>query len=216
MATAQPLYVQYGCGLCAPKEWKNFDASPTLRLQKIPIIGNAFKKISGIPFPKNVLYGDIVKGLPLKKDSCDLLYCSHVLEHLSLLDFRISIQNSFSILKPGGIFRLVMPDLEQMAKSYIKGLENNDSSNAIQFMKNTGMALEKRPRGLKASLSASLGNARHQWLWDRAGTVAELEKAGFIKIRECQFGDSDNQAFKTVEDPDRFLGSIALEAQKPL
>ena len=33
-------YVQYGCGLSAPNEWINFDVSPTLRIQKIPIIGS--------------------------------------------------------------------------------------------------------------------------------------------------------------------------------
>ncbi len=33
------LYVQHGCGLTSLKEWKIFDASPTLRLQRIPIMG---------------------------------------------------------------------------------------------------------------------------------------------------------------------------------
>ena len=38
------IYVQYGCGLAAPKEWMNFDGSPTLRVQQIPIIGALLKK----------------------------------------------------------------------------------------------------------------------------------------------------------------------------
>src|SRR5262245_22988509 len=33
----QALYVQYGCGLSAPDDWLNFDASPTLWLQLIPV-----------------------------------------------------------------------------------------------------------------------------------------------------------------------------------
>jgi hypothetical protein len=38
------IYIQYGCGLSAPKEWTNFDVSPTLRIQKLPIDRHNFKK----------------------------------------------------------------------------------------------------------------------------------------------------------------------------
>ncbi|MCI5142460.1 MAG: methyltransferase type 11, partial [Candidatus Electrothrix sp. ATG1] len=30
-------FIHYGCGLSAPESWLNFDASPTLRLQRIPL-----------------------------------------------------------------------------------------------------------------------------------------------------------------------------------
>lgn len=97
------MNVQFGCGLSAPESWQNFDNSPTLRLQKLPLIG-IFIKGKNIPlFPKNVRYGDIVSGLPIKNGSCDVIYCSHVLEHLSLQDFRIAIKNTYNYLKPDGI-----------------------------------------------------------------------------------------------------------------
>ncbi|CAO5043555.1 MULTISPECIES: hypothetical protein [Microcystis] len=28
-------YVQYGCGWSAPSQWRNFDASPTLRFERM-------------------------------------------------------------------------------------------------------------------------------------------------------------------------------------
>ena len=56
-------YVQYGCGLSAPKEWLNYDVSPTLILQKTPLLSSVLKLDTA--FPDNVLYGDIVKGLPI-------------------------------------------------------------------------------------------------------------------------------------------------------
>ena len=98
------IYVQYGCGLSAPKEWINFDVSPTLRIQKTPILGSILKSKLNVTFPSNVLYGDVIKGLPIDENSCDGLYCSHTLEHLSLQDFRQAIMNSFKILKKGGNF----------------------------------------------------------------------------------------------------------------
>ena len=111
-------YVQYGCGWSAPTGWRNFDASPTLRFERLPLIGQLYTK-NASRFPENVEYGDIVKGLPLSPDSCNGVYCSHILEHLSLDDFRIALHNTKRILRPSGIFRLVLSDLEYSIKQYV-------------------------------------------------------------------------------------------------
>ena len=37
----RPVYMQYGCGLCGPSEWLNFDASPVLRCSKAADISAA-------------------------------------------------------------------------------------------------------------------------------------------------------------------------------
>jgi ubiquinone/menaquinone biosynthesis C-methylase UbiE len=55
-------------------------------------------------FPKEVKYGDIVKGLPVADNSFRCVYASHVLEHLALHDFRKALRNTFNILEPGGVF----------------------------------------------------------------------------------------------------------------
>ena len=57
------LYVQYGCGFCAPKEWQNYDASLTLRCERNP--GPRVIHQNASRFPANVLPGDIVRGLPI-------------------------------------------------------------------------------------------------------------------------------------------------------
>src|ERR1041384_622150 len=110
------VYVQYGCGLSAPTGWTNYDCSPTLRLQKVPIVGRLIKKTE---FPRNVKYGDIVKGLPLSPQSCFGIYASHVLEHLALDDFRTALRNTYDLLAPDGVFRHVMPDLRKIASDYL-------------------------------------------------------------------------------------------------
>lgn len=97
----QSRYVQYGCGWSAPSDWQNFDASPTLRFERLPLIGQLYTK-NQTRFPENVEYGDIVKGLPINLESCKGVYCSHVLEHLSLDGFRIALRNTFQILQRGG------------------------------------------------------------------------------------------------------------------
>src|SRR5690349_19387092 len=111
-------YVQYGCGLCAPDGWLNFDSSLTLKFERVPVIGRMYIR-NAQRFPKNVRYGDIVSGLPLGASSCHGIYCSHVLEHLSLEDCRRALKNTFTYLAPGGIFRLIVPDLRKLATDYI-------------------------------------------------------------------------------------------------
>ena len=207
-----PLNVQYGCGLSAPEHWINFDASPTLRLQRIPLFGKLVKKVD---FPKSVKFGDITKKLSgIKQGTCDAIFCSHVLEHLSFQDFRIALRNSFELLKQGGRFRCVLPDLRFSIDQYIVEHETDPSSACINFLKNTLLGVESKPKSIKAALIAFFGNSHHLWMWDRGSLKNELIKTGFKKIRECKFNDSDYSAFKLVEDESRFYGAIAFESVK--
>jgi ubiquinone/menaquinone biosynthesis C-methylase UbiE len=128
-------YIQYGCGWSAPQSWRNFDASPTLRFERFPVIGNLYTKNSK-RFPSNVEFGDIVRGLPVPNDSCKGVYCSHILEHLSLEDFRLALKNTYKILSPDGYFRLVVPDLEYSVREYMNDLSENSSTN---FLRDIGL-----------------------------------------------------------------------------
>jgi hypothetical protein len=76
-------YVQYGCGFSAGEGWLNFDASPTVRIERIPFFGNMFSvAFSGNfhRFPASVKYGDIRKGPLIPPGTADGIYASHVLE----------------------------------------------------------------------------------------------------------------------------------------
>lgn len=204
------LYVQYGCGRSAPQRWRNYDASPTVRFERLPVIGKLYTK-NLERFPENVEYGDIVKGLPLPLDSCTAIYCSHVLEHLALEDFRSALKNTYRILQPGGLFRLVLPDLEYMAQKYL-----NDASPdaSLIFMKETYLGHELRARGFKGLLSLWLGNSRHLWMWDYKSIARELENTGFIKIRKAEFGDSSDSMFIDVEDKNNWENCLGIECRK--
>ncbi len=208
------VYVQYGCGLSAPETWLNFDVSPTLRIQKTPLIGFLLKKKLNVRFPSNVLYGNIISGLPVADNTCDGVYCSHTLEHLSLNDFRLALINTYKILKKGGIFRCIVPDLEYVAREYIRSLENGDNNASIRFIESTLLGTKERTRGLKGFLNVNLGNSHHLWMWDYASLSAELKNAGFNQIRRCAFNDSEDAMFKEVEDRDRFEFAVAIECRK--
>ena len=204
-----PLYVQYGCGHSAPKEWKNFDASPTLRFERLPVLGKLYSK-NPQRFPLTVDYGDIVKGLPVPDGSCHGVYCSHVLEHLSLADFRTALRNTHRLLASGGRFRLVVPDLEYLAKAY---LENPGDDAAHWFMRESWLGQEQR--GLKHFLRAWLGGSQHLWMWDYKALAAELAASGFTQVRRARFGDSTEARFAEVEERIRWENCLGIECSRP-
>lgn len=204
-------YVQYGCGLCAPTTWRNFDASLTPRLQRIPVLGNRFTQGGNLVFPRNVERGDIVIGLPIPANSCKAIYCSHVLEHLTLTDFRSAIANTYGYLRPHGIFRFVLPDLEALAKEYLNDPSNNAAS---VFMERTCLGVKERSASITSVLRERLGHSKHLWMWDYKSLCNEMENAGFLCIRRAQFGDSQDPHFKDVEDLGRWEGCLGIECVK--
>lgn len=204
------LYVQYGCGLTAPESWVNFDVSPTLRLQKVPLIGSLLIR-SGPRFPPGARYGDITKGLPIADESCVGIYCSHVLEHLALDDLRKALRHTFQCLRPNGIFRLVLPDIEQLAKRYMAA---NDAAAALRFMEESRLGHKSRPRGPSGLARAWLGNSQHLWMWDFKALAAELGQAGFVDIRRAAFGDAQDRRFDEVEDEGRWRDAVGIECRR--
>jgi len=206
--SARGYRMQYGCGLNAPSGWKNFDVSPTLRFERVPLVGRIYSK-NQQRFPSNVEYGDIVKGIPLPKESCEAIYASHVLEHLSLRDFRVALVNTHRLLISGGLFRLVVPDLELLARRY---LESDDPAAASAFMEATSLGVLERQRGLRGLATTWLGNSSHLWMWDLKSMRQELLTAGFIDIARCRAGDEP--IFQDVEDEGRFVDALAVQCRK--
>ena len=203
-------YVQFGCAYDAPEDWINFDSSPTLRLERIPLFGRAIRK-NGRRFPDNVRYGDIVKGLPIARGSCAGIYACHVLEHMTLSEARLALRNTLSLLAPGGVFRIVVPDLKAAARQYVLSTEREA---AHEFMRSTMLGLEAPAAGLVGRMARALGRSNHLWMWDRSSMAHELQQAGFLQIRDCLFNDSPDPMFELVERRDRFDDAIAFECRK--
>lgn len=210
--TPSGLYVQFGCGLSAPNGWRNFDASPALRLQRLHGLGKLFRRDSYPPFPETVEYGDVVRGLPLSAGSVKAMYCSHVLEHLALEDFRVALRNTYEHMESGGIFRIVVPDLERIIDDY---LQSTDERAAEGFMRSTMLGRTHRAHGILAALRTWLGNSQHLWMWDFKALSSELVEAGFTKVRRASFGDSQDLKFQLVEDVERWSGALGIECLKP-
>jgi predicted SAM-dependent methyltransferase len=206
-------YMQFGCGMCAPETWKNFDAGPAFWLQsKFPFLTPMLVKKGFPPYPKNILYGDVIQGLPVAPQSLDAVYCSHVLEHMTLEEFRTTVRNVFHYLRPQGTFRMVLPDLEQLANTYIA---DQNSEAASRFMQQAHLGDKNGSRGLRALPAALFGRSRHLWMWDYKGIQKELAEAGFVEIRRAEFGDASDPKFRDVEDEGRWVECLGVDCKRP-
>lgn len=91
-----------GCGPTTHPDWVNLDVA------------------SADP---DVLTVDINHGLPFPTGSAAVCYSSHVLEHLDKPGARNLVAECFRVLKPGGVIRLVLPDMEALAREYLRILD---------------------------------------------------------------------------------------------
>lgn len=204
------IYLQYGCAYHAPEGWINFDASPTLRFERIPVLGRLYTP-NDKRFPLSVRFGDIVSGLPIESGSCKAVYASHVLEHLCLDDGRAALRETRRILAEGGLFRVVVPDLRILADRFAAS-DRTDDQACMSFMMDSLLGTAERGQSVLARARRLFGKSQHLWMWDQPSLEAELRRAGFSLTRRAYFGDSSDPMFSAVEDPLRFEDACAIEA----
>ncbi|HLZ34396.1 MAG TPA: methyltransferase domain-containing protein [Nitrospira sp.] len=70
-----------------------------------------------------VMVHDLSTGIPLPDASCEVVYHSHVLEHLKRPEAQFFMRECFRVLKPGGVLRVAVPDLEQICRQYLQTLD---------------------------------------------------------------------------------------------
>jgi hypothetical protein len=218
LLAASDLYVQYGCGLTTPSGWRNFDIGIPYLIRSLPLVGaGAYRAVARLrqwKLPDNVRYGNVARGLPVPPNSCKGVYCSHVLEHLSLDEAHRALRNTRRLLQPDGLFRIVVPDLEQLARNY---LHDDAADAAHRFIRSVYLGFERWPESLGSVLRDWLAERHrdhHKWMWDRKSLEKELREAGFNSVRRAQFGDSSDCRFRDVEDRNRWELAVGFECGK--
>lgn len=96
-------YLNIGCGNRFHPQWNNID-----------IVSNS----------ADVVEYDITNGIPYDKNTFEVVYHSHVIEHIPYNQVQSFIEDCYRVLKPGGIIRIALPDLENITRLYLSSLEN--------------------------------------------------------------------------------------------
>lgn len=78
---------------------------------------------------------------PFEQESADLIFCSHVLEHLTDKAFRRLLKNAYRTLKVGGAMRVIVPDfglaMRQYAAKKVEWFSNQDVTREISLQGNS-------------------------------------------------------------------------------
>jgi SAM-dependent methyltransferase len=140
----------------------------------------------------------------------DVIYSSHMLEHLDLAAARDFLAEAYRTLKPGGIIRIAVPDLAMLVERY---KADGDADGLVA----ASLLATEQPKTLVAKLRyLVLGSRHHAWMYDARSLAASLERAGFESARRQEPGSTtipDPGALDLVERSDE---SIYMEACKPV
>lgn len=82
---------------------------------------DGFINIDSNVFRANTMWYDMTLPLPFDGDGVEVIYCSNTMEHLYIDDVLSVMRECYRVLAAGGVFRIVVPDMEQAAKAYVKG-----------------------------------------------------------------------------------------------
>jgi predicted SAM-dependent methyltransferase len=153
--------------------------------------------------PRIDLVADILEGLPLETESIDYAVAAHALPEIPLMQLVPTLEELRRVLKPGGVLRLILPDLD-------KGIDAYHRRQADYF---------QVPDEEMASLS---GKFITQMLWygySRSLFTHEfieelLGKAGFVRVDHCQFKQTASPFPEIVTLDNREQESLFVEAVK--
>ena len=207
-----------GCGQTPTEGWWNFDSSLSVRLARHKLIMSALNVIglasdesvrfAGVARQKGVRWANAFKRIPLPDGSLEVVYSSHVLEHLDSSEAERFLAEVYRVLRPGGIIRLALPDLRRRAEKYMA------DGDADEFMGSLNMR-EDSVHSLRTKLRLLIvGDREHRWMYDSRSLIRLLQKSRFVDAREMAPGET------TIPDPgslnlyERQEESIYVEAHR--
>ncbi len=207
------IILNLGCGTKVSNhpEVVNVDWSIELRLRRNPlfrimvshfITGSRRERFNSIS--DNILVHDLAKGVPFETNSVDVVYHSHLLEHLDRDVAELFLLEIKRVLKPKGIHRIVVPNLEKLCNDYNNHLSIAEHHEEEQLLHDTYIAKiieqcvrresygsSKQKRWLRSFENLILGDARkrgetHQWMYDRISLTTKLKNLGYegVTLRE--------------------------------
>jgi predicted SAM-dependent methyltransferase len=109
--------------------WINTDITAHLFVAKIPGLPFLMRKVGFLTEHRyqqhragifaRLRYLNVARKFPFADATFDCAYTSHMLEHLNPRDAEHCLREIHRVLKPGGVLRIAVPDLDQVLKRYL-------------------------------------------------------------------------------------------------
>lgn len=189
--------------------WNNVDFSWIIRIGRHPTLCRALSRLGLLSReryeriqqldPDTVVW-DLRKGIPFPDQTFDAVYHCHVLEHIDREGAPGFLRECLRVLKPGGIIRVVVPDLEALTRRYIAILDSLPSRSTMQshtsaveamidqMIVRTPRIRSQQKRVVRWAEHLLIGDTAragvlHRWMYDRFSLEQLLRESGFEDIR---------------------------------
>jgi SAM-dependent methyltransferase len=147
--------------------------------------------------------------LPHLDNTVDVVYSSHMVEHLDRRQAIEFLKEALRVLKPGGIVRLALPDLKIRIDRY---LQNRDANEFIDLL----YLAREQPRGVRERLRWMIvGDRQHAWMYDAKSAIRLLESAGLRDAVSLAPGETTISRPGLLDLREREEDSIYVEGRAP-
>ena len=146
---------------------------------------------------------DILHGLPLESDGLDYIVSIHALQDLAYADVLPALRELRRILKPGGVLRLGLPDLDRAIRAYLR------HDHAYFYVphedaRSIGGKLVTQMIWYGSIRTPMTSDFLEEW----------LQKAEFTRVNRCGYQETKSRYPEIVELDNRERESLFAEAVK--
>ncbi len=202
-----------GCANHILDGWVNVDYSLGARVAGTPFLGRLAKGVGlfNMDWDDRIFLHNLVETFPWQDNDVQVVYSSHTLEHMTREDGYRFLSECFRVLEPGGIIRMVVPDLSFIVKSY-----NNGDIKAENFVESLHV-LYDTGGGKFAKVKKKLApffQFPHKCMYDTAALVRTMTSVGFQAESRAPF-DSEISDIEKIEKRGRTTNAVIVEGVKP-
>jgi len=212
------IRINIGCSDSPTKGWHNFDYSIALKLSrhfwvikilhKIKLITKRQYRIALFYKRNKVYYANAYKKIPYKDNEVDVIYSSHMIEHLTQENAKKFLLEAYRVLRKDGIIRLAVPDLKKKAIEYIR---NGDAN---EFIYQTHMWYPEPESLLQKIYIFLTGPKHHLWMYDSKSLSKLLFECKFQNIVSLKPSETNITNPGSLDLSERAWDSFYLEAIK--
>jgi SAM-dependent methyltransferase len=159
-----------------------------------------------------------LRPFPIPDAALDAILCEHLIEHVPAEGGLFLLEEAFRVLKPGGVIRVITPDLAGLARMCVNGPSDGERR-YLDFVAQLHKRASITPSDALNYIFYEYG---HRHIYTAASLRAAMTSAGFTAFAESRAGFPQNAIFVGAEGHPNFLGAendaveaFALEAVKP-
>ena len=206
--------------------WNAWFSKRRLLRAGLRMLRAAPKAALDLDWDPGVVVHNVGRGLPFSSDSLTAIYSSHMLEHLHHRQAEQLLDECHRVLEPGGILRIVVPDLRALVREYLEHIDSQEGEAASKLAPLPADVLNDRllfrhrsapDGGILFKWYTLLNDFHtHKWMYDRDSLTAQFAKARFRDVRPMNAHESRIPDIQGVETFGRVSeAGVCVEGVKP-